>query len=84
MRLSRTDLFAITHRKRPLQQAAWFKQYLGIIIPCDREGPILTPSTYEGLLAKRLGLAQKGGEASAAREGDVLLLAKRAPKQRTS
>ena len=56
MRLSRDDLFKITHRVRPRNQAAWFLEYLGINVPCDRDGPILTPSTYEALLAKRLGV----------------------------
>jgi hypothetical protein len=57
MRLSRDDLQKITHRKRPRQQAAWFLQYLGIAVPCDSEGPILTPATYEAVLAKCLGVS---------------------------
>lgn len=62
MRLSRDDLFKITHRQRPRNQAAWFLEYLGVTVPCDSEGPILTPSTYEAILAKRLGVFPKSAE----------------------
>jgi len=56
MRLSRDDLFVITRRKLPRLQAKWFLDYLGINVPCDRDGPILTIASYEAILAKRLGV----------------------------
>jgi len=56
MRLTRADLFQITHYKTPRCQAAWFLEHLGASVPCDRDGPILTPASYEALLAKRLGV----------------------------
>jgi hypothetical protein len=57
MRLSREDLFKITHLHRPKSQAAWFLRFLKVRVPCDSEGPILTASSYEAILAKRLGVA---------------------------
>jgi len=56
MRLDNAALREIAKRCRPKHQAAWFKEYLGIDIPCDRAGPILTQQTYDALLAKRPGV----------------------------
>jgi len=55
MRLSAERLNEITHLKRKSAQVAWFRQHLGVNVPCDRFGPILTDSAYEKLLEKRLG-----------------------------
>ena len=56
MRLSAERLSEITRLKRKSAQVAWFRQYLGVDVPCDRFGPILTDAAYEKLLEKRLGL----------------------------
>jgi hypothetical protein len=60
MRLSRDELFKITDFKTPRKQTQWFLDHLGVAVPHDRKGPILTPATCEALLAKRLGLTPKG------------------------
>jgi hypothetical protein len=73
MRLSREDLKKITHRVRPRNQAAWFEEYLGVAVPWDSDGPILTPSTYEALVAKRLGVGPTPAEASPERRPVVHL-----------
>jgi hypothetical protein len=77
MRLSRDDLHQITHRKRPRHQAAWFLEYLGVVIPCDGEGPILTQSILEALLAKKLGVLPNFAEASPQRRPEVILPTKK-------
>lgn len=59
MRLDSATLFAITGRKRPTAQVAWFRQYLNVAVPCDKRGPIMTATTYDALLARALGLAQR-------------------------
>ena len=56
MRLSRDDLFKITRFKLARFQVTCFHDHLGAEVPFDRDGPILTPATYEALLAKRLGV----------------------------
>lgn len=56
MRLTPEQLVGITHRVRPKQQAAWFREYLGAEVPTDAEGPILTSKAFEALLAKKLGV----------------------------
>jgi hypothetical protein len=56
MRLDSATIFAITGRKRPACQVAWFKQHLGAAVPCDSIGPILTAAAYEALVARALGL----------------------------
>lgn len=56
MRLTREALREITGKAYPKSQAAWFKQYLGAEVPCDRQGPILTESAYEALVARANGL----------------------------
>ena len=58
MRLSAERLTEITRLKRKSAQVAWFRQYLGVEVPCDRFGPILTDTAYEKMLEKRLGLVQ--------------------------
>lgn len=58
MRLTAERLAEITHLTRKSSQVAWFRQYLGVDVPCDRFGPILTDTTYEKLLEKKLGLVQ--------------------------
>lgn len=60
VRLSREELQSITSRARPKSQAAWFEEYLGIAVPSDERGPILTMASYEALLAQRLGIQSSG------------------------
>ena len=64
MRLDSEKIYAITGRKRPRSQAAWFREYLGTIVPCDRKGPILTECAYEALVAKALGIFQQTGQSA--------------------
>ena len=82
MRLNRNDLFKITHLHRPKGQAAWFLEYLGVKVPCDSVGPILTPSTYEAILAKKLGVFPSGGCETVAREVVIHVPTPRPVKQR--
>jgi hypothetical protein len=56
MRLSYESIVEITHLTRKSAQVAWFRQHLGVDVPHDRFGPILTDTAYEKLLEKRLGL----------------------------
>lgn len=46
----------ITGKSRKSAQVRWFKNYLGVEVPHDRRGPILTEEAYQKLLEKRLGL----------------------------
>ena len=63
MRLNSERLTEITHLTRKSAQVAWFRQYLGVDVPCDRFGPILTDTAYEKLLEKKLGLVQNSATA---------------------
>lgn len=65
MRLTAERLTEITHLTRKSAQVAWFRQYLGVDVPCDRFGPILTDTAYEKLLEKKLGLVQNSATAQA-------------------
>lgn len=56
MRLDQTQMHEITGRKRAKAQVEWFRAHLGADVPFDQRGPILSESTYEALLAKRLGV----------------------------
>jgi hypothetical protein len=56
MRLPPEKLAEITGRKRARAQADWFRDYLGVVVPCDRQGPIVTVPTYEALVARACGL----------------------------
>jgi Domain of unknown function (DUF4224) len=49
MRLSRQELTGITGRMRKSAHAAWFKQHFGIILPIDRNGPIIIYQAYQDL-----------------------------------
>lgn len=60
MRLTREALQLITGLKRKSAQASWFREYMGVEVPCDHQGPILTEAAYEALLAKRLGISGGG------------------------
>lgn len=82
MRLSRDDLFKITRLRRPTSQAAWFLQHLGVDVPCDNDGPILTPTTYEAILAKRLGVFPKSDDPAKARETVIHVQTARPAKQK--
>lgn len=56
-RLTPERLEEITGYTRPRYQAAWFKRYFGVVVPCDRLGPIMTMAAYEALLARTLGIS---------------------------
>jgi hypothetical protein len=64
MRLDRLTLENITGRKRRSAQSAWFREHLGVEVPADHRGPILTEAAYEALLAKRLGLSSSAGDST--------------------
>jgi len=78
MRLSPQKLYEVTGRIRQSAQARWFKEYLGVDVPCDRLGPIITKAAYEDLVKKRLGVLQSPGGATAREHPKVRLLAKSA------
>ncbi len=46
----------ITGKARKSAQVRWFRDHLGVEVPHDRRGPILTEEAYQKLLEKRLGL----------------------------
>lgn len=56
MRIDQAHMIEITGRKRASSQAAWFRDYLGVTVPCDRLGPIVTVAAYEALVARACGL----------------------------
>lgn len=56
MRLAPERLREITHKETPKTQASWFLKHMGVAVPYDNFGPILTDASYEKLLEKRLGL----------------------------
>lgn len=78
MRLSPQKLYEATGRVRQSAQARWFKEYLGVDVPCDRLGPIITEAAYEDLVKKRLGVLQSPGGTTAREHPKVRLLAKSA------
>lgn len=57
MRLSFETLCSMTNLVRPKAQAKWFLLHLGVEVPCDRLGPIMTDTAYEKLLERKLGLS---------------------------
>ena len=63
-RLTREELKAITGRQQPAAQSRWFKLHLGIDIPTDRRGPIITPAAFDALVSKRCGLWEGGSPAA--------------------
>lgn len=56
MRLSPEIIQTITGKRTRSAQARWFKTYLGVDVPCDLTGPVMTEATYEALLKKRCGV----------------------------
>lgn len=56
MRLTRTQLKVITGYQRRSAQAAWFLRHLGVTVPCDEQGPIITETAYQALVDRKLGL----------------------------
>lgn len=56
MRLSPERIAEITGCKRKRAQTAWFKLHLCADVPCDKIGPILSETSYELLLEKKLGI----------------------------
>ena len=64
MRLDNNQIFELTGLKRKSSQIQWFKRHLGVEVPYDRNGPILTDACYEKLLEKRLGILTPSSEPS--------------------
>ena len=56
MRLTQEIIHTITGKRTRSAQARWFKTYLGVDVPCDLTGPVMTEATYEALLKKRCGV----------------------------
>jgi len=73
-RMPPEELKKITGCKRPKYQAAWFKQHMGVDVPCDRQGPVMTEAAYEALLAKRLGILPQSADGSTKQRPTVRLL----------
>lgn len=65
MRLNRSQLLDITGYKRQSSQAEWFSRHLGVTVPCDEKGPIITESAYQALVDKKLGLGPDGNNGKA-------------------
>jgi hypothetical protein len=61
--MSRERLKEITGRSFGKAQARWFGEYLGVEVPCDRVGPILTEQTFEELVARANGIRKNEGGA---------------------
>lgn len=58
MRLSQQDIQTITGYQKRSSQKRWFKDYMGVDVPVDRVGVILTESAYDALVKKRLGVME--------------------------
>jgi hypothetical protein len=76
MRLSPEKLYEATGRIRQSAQARWFKEFLGVDVPCDRLGPIITEAAYEDLVKKRLGVLPQVANTPERDQPKVRLLAK--------
>lgn len=76
MRLSPEKLYEATGRIRQSAQARWFKEFLGVDVPCDRLGPIITEAAYEDLVKKRLGVLPQSMNQPERDQPKVRLLAK--------
>lgn len=61
MRMKPEQLEQITGCSRKSAQVAWFKLHLGVDVPYDRHGVIMSEGAYEKLLEKRLGLGETSG-----------------------
>ncbi len=64
MRLDNNQIFELTRLKRKSAQVAWFKKHLGVEVPFDQHGPILTADCCQKLLEKYLGIQPKSNESS--------------------
>lgn len=56
MRLDKQTLYNLTKLRRISAQVRWFRDQLGVDVPFDRDGPIMTDAALEKLLEKRLGI----------------------------
>lgn len=59
-RLTPDRLEQITRKQRPSAQLRWFEKHLGVKLPCDMAGPIITESAFESLMTKICGLSPAG------------------------
>lgn len=56
MRIEQDQLEKITGYKTPGAQKRWFKENLGADVPRDKRGPIISETTYELLMQRRMGI----------------------------
>ncbi len=59
MRVSQEGLKALTGKSQGAAQARWFKRNLGVDLPADERGPIVTDAGLELMLARASGLGDK-------------------------
>lgn len=65
MRMTKTEIEEFTGLTQHAAQVRWFKDHFGVVVSCDRAGPIMTKVAFEALIAKRYGLQHS--EAATAR-----------------
>lgn len=56
MRLSPDKLRELTGRTQAAAQVRWFRERLGVTVPRDEAGPIITRAALERVMQERLGL----------------------------
>ncbi len=76
MRIDRKKIEEITHRKRIRSQVAWFREKLGVDVPFDRFGLILTEDALKKLIERRLGILQSSPSQATTTRPVVRLLKK--------
>lgn len=54
--MTQQEIQEVTGLTQGAAQVRWFKKQLGVIVSCDRTGPIMTKAAFESLIAKRYGL----------------------------
>jgi len=78
MRINQDMLYQITRLKRKGAQIKWFKLHLGVDVPHDHAGAILTDSAYQKLVEKRLGLAPELSNSNQKPNPTIRLMEKKA------
>lgn len=56
MRMTKPEIELVTGLTQHAAQVRWFKEHFGVVVSCDRTGPIMTKAAFEALIAKRYGL----------------------------
>ena len=62
MRLSKEQLIALTGLKRKSAQIIWFRNKFGVELPCDKLGPVVSATSIEMLMQRKLGLLPSSNE----------------------